>query len=343
MGGGNRAVTHREELVDVGHFAVLALPEFAFARVVVAEAGAVFGVLNLSDPVVFVPHDDAPRSVVVVLPAALVAVGVVVEAAVADVGRRMRLGLASVLVGVAPVVGGGEFGSGRAAYLAHRVQLVFVGDVVDGVVGHRKLVVLHFAGGGVDAVGFHETVEVVVVAVLGALAAVFVGPGDGRSVDQAADVAHRIVTVGHVLHRVLARAAGPEVGEAAVVGGVGVFGFDAVADLEEDALLELVIVEALQVRVGAAVEGAVHFVEVAAAVVMVADDFTVRQGEVVQAAEAVEVVLGGVHRWGGAAVGGCGEGQGFLDGFAQGAVFAGLAAGLVAGAVGVGAPSKSNC
>jgi len=121
---------------------------------------------------------------------------------------------------------------------------------------------------------------------------VFVGPGDGRAVDEAVDVADRIVAVGHVLHCVLARAAGHKPVQAAVVGGIGVLGFDTVADLEEDALLELVVVEFLEVLVGAAVEGAVHCIEVAAAVVMVGDDLAVRHGEAVQTTEAIEVVLG---------------------------------------------------
>ncbi len=64
-------------------------------------------------------------------------------------------------------------------------MLGLVLDVVDGVVFHREVIGLHFPGGGVDAVGLDQAVQVVVLEVLAALAAEFVASGDRGAVVQA--------------------------------------------------------------------------------------------------------------------------------------------------------------
>lgn len=247
VGRGDGPVPDREELVDVGGLAVLALLELSVAAVVVAEGGAVFGVLHLSDSVVFVPDDSSSGAVVQVLPAGLVAVFVVVEGAVADRCWGVRLGVAALPVGVGPVVAGGGFDPRATAGLGHGVLLVLVGDVVDGIKLHREVVVLHFARGGVDTLGLDQAVQVVVVEVLRALPAEFVAFRDGGAVGQAQDVAHAVIAVGQVLQAAGHFAGGSaqarlQPGQAAVGRVVAVAGGDAVAGHQVQAALEAVVV-----------------------------------------------------------------------------------------------------
>jgi len=108
--GADRAVGHGIILVDVDRFlaraAVFAVMEFylAVAFVVVFEDGDLVVFFHALQSVVVVPGQGATGLVVVVLPGDLVAVDVILEAAVADVRRGVRL---AALVVIAPVVGGG--------------------------------------------------------------------------------------------------------------------------------------------------------------------------------------------------------------------------------------------
>ena len=70
------------------------------------------------------------------IPAQLIAIGIISEGAITNHRRRMRLGRA---IGVSPIVSGLHLGIARRA----RVQLVFRRDVMDRVITHRQGVIMH--------------------------------------------------------------------------------------------------------------------------------------------------------------------------------------------------------
>lgn len=79
MLGHDRRIADRPKLVDVGRLALEAALDAPFARVVVLVALRATVVGDLLDAVFLVPDDGPPRAVLRVLPAQLVAVGIVGE------------------------------------------------------------------------------------------------------------------------------------------------------------------------------------------------------------------------------------------------------------------------
>ena len=90
--GADLAIPHGVELVDVGGLALRPALDDALARIVVFVGLGVTVVGDLLNAALFVPHDRAPRAVLDVIPAGLVAVQVVAVGAVPDERRRVRLG-----------------------------------------------------------------------------------------------------------------------------------------------------------------------------------------------------------------------------------------------------------
>jgi len=86
-----RFVSDREELIHIFSLAELVPFEYAGATVVVGEGQGVLWITDLLDTVFIVPGDLPFSAVVVVFPAELVAVFVVAEGSVADVGGCMGL------------------------------------------------------------------------------------------------------------------------------------------------------------------------------------------------------------------------------------------------------------
>ena len=89
--GYDAAVAYDVVLVDVGGFALTGDLDGALAACVVGVTAFFAVVVDLADAVVFIPQDDAAGAVVVVAPAGLVAVGIIGEGAVPDVGGGVRL------------------------------------------------------------------------------------------------------------------------------------------------------------------------------------------------------------------------------------------------------------
>src|SRR6185436_16047264 len=107
------------------------------ARVVVFVGLLVAVVEQALDAILLVPDDRAPRAVLVVGPAGLIAVGIVAEGLLADVGRRVWLG---AVVAVAEAVGGLMLRDRLARRLHDIVGLLLGGDVIDRIVGHAQAV-----------------------------------------------------------------------------------------------------------------------------------------------------------------------------------------------------------
>ncbi len=129
------------------------------------------------------------------------------------------------------------------------VQLVLQGDVVNGVVHHVHRVGVALRGRELErALGVRQAIQLVVGEALAGRSAENVGRGHRDVVRKAQDVPHLVVAVGEVLEeRAVVLLRGQTV-EPPCLGIVAVGGLDAVALLDEDALLELVIEQAPQVR-----------------------------------------------------------------------------------------------
>jgi hypothetical protein len=170
--GGDAPVSYRVELVYVDRLALRASFYHPLARVVVNVFLLVPVVEDALDAVFLIPDDVSPRAVHVARPAGLVAVVVVAVCPLPYVDGSMGF---LVVVGVVPVVGGFLLGDERPGGLHHLLFLVFVDDVVDGVVAHGQAVDVLLAGGElVDPLGVGEAVQVVVAEALVGGAAVFV-------------------------------------------------------------------------------------------------------------------------------------------------------------------------
>jgi hypothetical protein len=152
------------------------------------------------------------------------------------------------------------------------VGLGLPGDVVDGVVGLAVAVGGDLVGvGDVLAGGGGEAVELVVVVRLGP------GPADGVAepgarevagrdgvVLEALEVADLVIGEGEVVEGVAVGQAGLDGGDAPGLGVVGVGRAGAVAEVDEQALAELVVVDARGVDVAGVAVGAADAVDEAA-------------------------------------------------------------------------------
>jgi hypothetical protein len=109
-----------------------------------------------------------------------------------------------------------------------------------------------------DALTLGQAIQIVVLEALHARATVVVGVRERDVVLQAKDVADLVVAVREILEERVALGARGEGGKAPVLRVVRVGRLDAIALLDEGALLELVVVEVLQVPVAVvlAVRGA---------------------------------------------------------------------------------------
>ena len=190
-----------------------------------------------------------------------VAVGVVHDVVGADGHRTVRACRSRAGIGEGVVVGG--VGLDRALEL---VALVLPRDVVDGVVG---LVVA--VGGDLVGIGLvlpgrgGHPVELVVGVVLGPGAADGIaepGAGEVAGLDglvlELREVADRVVAEGEVVEGVAVGEARLDRGDAPGLVVVGVGGAGAVAEVDEQALAELVVVDARGVDVAGVAVGAAH-------------------------------------------------------------------------------------
>src|SRR5690606_32598955 len=145
---------------DVGRLALRAHGKDPLAGGVVNVALGAAVVGHGAQAVLLVPDQGAAAGVLLRGPAGLVAVGVVGEAPAVDLRRCVRLGAG---VGVGPVVGGLGLGQLPAVGRHPHMRLALVGDVVDGVIGHRQRVALLFVARALPgAARARQPVEVVV-------------------------------------------------------------------------------------------------------------------------------------------------------------------------------------
>lgn len=153
----------------------------------VALGAAVVG--HRAQAVLLVPDQRAAAGVLFRHPAGLVAVGVVGKAPVVDLRRRVGLG---ARIGVGPVVGGLGLRQLSAFGRHPHMRLALVGDVVDGVIGHRQRVALLLVARALPgAARAGQPVELVVAEALADRPAQAAGLGQRHLVVQAGDVADR--------------------------------------------------------------------------------------------------------------------------------------------------------
>ena len=163
--GPQLAVLDGVEAVEVEGLAVLAPLQDPLALVVVEEVGRLAAVVDLLDPVLFVPEDGPFLAAGLAGPAGHVAVGIVAVELVPGVGDRMRVGAA---VPVVEDVVGLLRQMLRHGRLEDLLDLVFPGEVANGVVDEFVAVQVLLAGAeGVFAVGRFQLVQVVVLEDLG--------------------------------------------------------------------------------------------------------------------------------------------------------------------------------
>jgi hypothetical protein len=116
--------------------------EQASSLVVIDKGQGVAGVLDGHDEIFIIPQDVPSGAAFIVGPAQLVTGGIVMEGPVADVDRGMGLmaGGATGLVIIVPVIGGIPQVTLFAAITDQGMGLLFVGNVVDAVIGHVQVI-----------------------------------------------------------------------------------------------------------------------------------------------------------------------------------------------------------
>ena len=197
MLGPHFAVTDRIELVHIGRFTLWTALDNPLTRIIIFVSTRTTVICNRLNTVLFIPRDITPCAVIHMIPARLIAIGIIAIGTIPNQGWCMRLGRT---IAIGPVIGSLLLFNLRTTGLNAHMKLILRHDVMDRVIGHGERILLFLVRRCQPAAGrTHQTIQIIVSVGIGRRPTHLIGRLHRSRIGLCRNVTHQIIGIAEVL------------------------------------------------------------------------------------------------------------------------------------------------